>query len=175
MWKKFISFFKPKTSSGSSEKTPFWKRIFKPKEPKEDKPKRKLWGRKKAPTVPEPVYITSESPEELKAEAELQRIKDMIDEAQTSSYAPSAAIMILNSCERLDNILTDAENRYTPLEIMQKLRNAYGGSLERLTNMIDALIFAVYNKGNSGFAIWSGRGARARWEAELDRIRTALA
>lgn len=174
---KIKNFFKRLFGGRKSEgeqKTPFWRRVFKPKKERETS---KGATPKVAPEAPktETVYITEESPAEVLASAELQRIKDMIEEAQFGDFKPPAMIMILQSCEKLEDILTEAESRYTATEIMDRLKGVYGGSLEALTHMIDSIIFAVYNKNNSGFAKWAGRGAKARWEAEIKRIEGALA
>lgn len=141
--------------------------IFKPKSKKEKPVSRTKPAR-------DVTYVEPEDPEERQAEIELERIKDMIEAAEFGDFSPSATLMILSSCERLNDIIGDAEKRMSALDIMDRLKSLYGGRLEGLTQMIDSLIYAVYNKNNSGFAKWAGRGARARWEAEIKRIEEAL-
>ena len=119
-------------------------------------------------------YVEPEDPTEYQAQIELERIKEMIEAAEFGDFSPSATLMILSSCDKLSEIISDAESRLTATEIMDRLKSLYGGRLEGLTQMIDSLIYAVYNKNNSGFAKWSGRGARSRWEAEIKRIEEAL-
>lgn len=148
-----------------------------------EKPKKaglisKIFGRKKRaetsaplPNVPKP-----EPPKETETEAsiELQIILDMISDAQGGDFKPAAMTMIFESCERLSDIITEARGRLSDDEIMERLKSAYGGNLELLTFMIDSIIYAVYNKNDSGFAKWAGRGARARWESEISKIESSL-
>lgn len=134
----------------------------------------KRWAKASAKARP---YISTPSisiDEEAEASVELQQILDMIYDAQGGGFKPAAMTMIFESCERLEDIISDARRRLSDLEIMTRLKDVYGGSLERLTYMIDSIIYAVYNKNDSGFAKWSGRGARAKWEAEIEKIKAAL-
>ena len=141
--------------------------IFKPKSQREKPTSRTKPAR-------DVKYVEPEDPGERQAEIELERIKDMIEAAEFGDFSPSATLMILSSCERLNDIISEAESRMSALEIMNRLKSLYGGRLEGLTQMIDSLIYAVYNKNNSGFAKWAGRGARARWEAEIKRLEEVL-
>lgn len=137
--------------------------------------KRRKKARKSIPEIlgAKPYYSTAAETEE-EARIELQVILDMIYDAQSGGFKPAAMTMIFESCERLEDIISDARRRLSDLEIMTRLKDIYGGSLERLTYMIDSIIYAVYNKNDSGFAKWSGRGARAKWEAEIEKIKAAL-
>lgn len=141
--------------------------VLKPKPRKEKSPSSKSPAR-------DTKYVEPEDPTEYQAQIELERIKEMIEEAEFGDFSPSATLMILSSCDRLTEIISEAESKFSATEIMSRLKDLYGGKLEGLTQMIDSLIYAVYNKNNSGFAKWSGRGARSRWEAEIKRIEEAL-
>lgn len=118
--------------------------------------------------------LIDEVEKEYRAEFEFRKIKEMIEKAEFGDFSPSATLMIAASCDRLNDIFREAESRLSAVEIMDRLKSLYGYRLEGLTQMIDSLIYAVYNKNNSGFAKWSGRGARARWEAEVKRIEGVL-
>lgn len=139
--------------------------------------KRRKKARKSIPEIlgAKPYYSTATETEE-EARIELQVILDMIYDAQGGDFKPKAMDMIFNACERLEDIFLDARRRLSDLEIMDRLKSIYGGSLEKLAYMIDSIIYAVYNKNDSGFAKWKGVGgaARARWEAEIHRIQEAL-
>ena len=153
----------------------FFKRIWeKISEVLKPKPRKKPISKSKVAPARSVTYTEPEEPAEYQSEIELQKIKEMIEEAEFGDFSPSATLMIASSCDRLNDIIRDAESRLSASEIMDRLKSLYGGRLEGLTQMIDSLIYAVYNKNNSGFAKWSGRGARARWEAEVKRIEDIL-
>lgn len=143
------------------------------------------WKETEIIAEPEPIPPTPpEDPEDIRASVELEEIMDMISEGTTySGLRIDSDVMIKNASDILEEIFKGAKERLTDREIMDRLKSNFG-NMERILNMIQQIVYAVYNSRNvkikevavseSTYAKWFGRGARDRWQDAIDDIAEAL-
>lgn len=126
-----------------------------------------------------PDYITDELKEryekEIRAQMELEQVENLINEGLFySGNKVSSDFMVHNAAMQLEEIFYDAKQKYSALQIMEKLKALYGENMQTLERQIEKIIYAVYNLHGSGFAKWSTRGAGARWRGVIEQIKAAL-
>lgn len=119
---------------------------------------------------------------EARAEVELEQVLNTIETGlEYIGNREGSTQAIQDAADDVYDIIQSAiDAGKTALMIMDGLRKLYGNNIEGIVRAINSYIYAVYNGRNmpgqveSGFAVWSGRGARASWDAELARIRGVL-
>lgn len=120
-------------------------------------------------------------PEEVKARVALQEIEDMIEEARSFVWTgtggrdsnPGGEAMVHASAMAISELFEEAKKKYTATEILHKIEEKYG-DINIMLDMLYKLLYAVFGSGNSGFAKWAGKDARARWNAEMRRLEEAF-
>lgn len=127
-------------------------------------------------TVPDilPDLVETDKTEDSRAAVELEKLTDLINEGlEYSGRKVSSNAMIHAAAMEIDDILSKALKQMSPSDIMGRLHGLWG-DMSQIVTMIETLIYAVYNLHGSGFAKWSGRGARNRWSAKVKEIEAAL-
>lgn len=128
------------------------------------------------PTDPTPI-----DPEEIKARVALQEIEDMIEEARNFVWTgtggrdsnPGGEAMVHTSAMAIHELFEEAKKKHTATEILNSINEKYG-DINIMLDMLHKLLYAVFNSGNSSFAKWAGKDARARWNAEMRKLEEAL-